>query len=238
MQHFRGLHIMGGARSSEAFPALMRLLRRPIDEIDYLLGDAVTESLAKIAAGMFDGDAEALFDIIGDVSVDEFIRQALIGAATFLTWDGRIATERMRRFVETFYAPRSVPDWDASWVAWLEAIALLGWRDLAPLVDQAWDEGRIPEDMMDRANFESDLAEAERAPGDIERFRTANLGYIEDVLESLQWTDRGNEGLPDEDGFDPAYDIQQPYRNPLRDIGRNDPCPCGSGKKYKKCCLN
>lgn len=22
------------------------------------------------------------------------------------------------------------------------------------------------------------------------------------------------------------------------DIGRNDTCPCGSGKKYKKCCLN
>jgi len=21
-------------------------------------------------------------------------------------------------------------------------------------------------------------------------------------------------------------------------IGSNDPCPCGSGKKYKKCCLN
>jgi uncharacterized protein YecA (UPF0149 family) len=20
--------------------------------------------------------------------------------------------------------------------------------------------------------------------------------------------------------------------------GRNDPCPCGSGRKYKKCCLN
>jgi hypothetical protein len=20
-------------------------------------------------------------------------------------------------------------------------------------------------------------------------------------------------------------------------IGRNDPCPCGSGKKYKKCCF-
>jgi len=23
---------------------------------------------------------------------------------------------------------------------------------------------------------------------------------------------------------------------PHADIGRNDPCPCGSGKKYKKCC--
>jgi hypothetical protein len=23
----------------------------------------------------------------------------------------------------------------------------------------------------------------------------------------------------------------------LPSVGRNDPCPCGSGKKYKKCCL-
>ncbi|MBQ7587713.1 MAG: SEC-C domain-containing protein, partial [Lachnospiraceae bacterium] len=22
-----------------------------------------------------------------------------------------------------------------------------------------------------------------------------------------------------------------------RKIGRNDPCPCGSGKKYKQCCM-
>jgi len=25
--------------------------------------------------------------------------------------------------------------------------------------------------------------------------------------------------------------------NPMKKIGRNDPCPCGSGLKYKKCCL-
>ena len=25
---------------------------------------------------------------------------------------------------------------------------------------------------------------------------------------------------------------------PSAKIGRNDPCPCGSGKKYKHCCLN
>ena len=28
---------------------------------------------------------------------------------------------------------------------------------------------------------------------------------------------------------------QQPVRNDIK-IGRNDPCPCGSGKKYKSCC--
>jgi SWIM/SEC-C metal-binding protein len=26
-----------------------------------------------------------------------------------------------------------------------------------------------------------------------------------------------------------------PLRNPVK-VGRNDPCPCGSGRKYKKCC--
>jgi uncharacterized protein YecA (UPF0149 family) len=26
-------------------------------------------------------------------------------------------------------------------------------------------------------------------------------------------------------------------KSPKAKIGRNDPCPCGSGKKYKKCCL-
>jgi uncharacterized protein YecA (UPF0149 family) len=29
----------------------------------------------------------------------------------------------------------------------------------------------------------------------------------------------------------------QPYRNPFKGIGRNDRCPCGSGKKFKQCCL-
>lgn len=26
--------------------------------------------------------------------------------------------------------------------------------------------------------------------------------------------------------------------NTMTKVGRNDPCPCGSGTKYKKCCLD
>jgi len=25
-------------------------------------------------------------------------------------------------------------------------------------------------------------------------------------------------------------------KKPVQPVGRNEPCPCGSGKKYKKCC--
>jgi hypothetical protein len=28
----------------------------------------------------------------------------------------------------------------------------------------------------------------------------------------------------------------QPFRRAIPKVGRNDPCPCGSGEKYKKCC--
>jgi hypothetical protein len=44
-------------------------------------------------------------------------------------------------------------------------------------------------------------------------------------------------------GWPPLQDVMQ-TRQDLRaspqpaKVGRNDPCPCGSGKKYKKCCLH
>lgn len=35
-----------------------------------------------------------------------------------------------------------------------------------------------------------------------------------------------------------AIDRILPFAKDEPKVGRNDPCPCGSGKKYKKCCLN
>ncbi len=34
------------------------------------------------------------------------------------------------------------------------------------------------------------------------------------------------------------YNDGEPIVNETPKIGRNEPCPCGSGKKYKKCCIN
>ena len=28
-----------------------------------------------------------------------------------------------------------------------------------------------------------------------------------------------------------------PFRKQYTEVGRNDPCPCGSGQKFKKCCM-
>jgi preprotein translocase subunit SecA len=39
-----------------------------------------------------------------------------------------------------------------------------------------------------------------------------------------------------ETGTEPEAEEKQPFVRPGKKVGRNDPCPCGSGKKYKACC--
>jgi hypothetical protein len=252
---FVGLYILGAGRDEQSFPHLIRLLHRPTDDIDHLLGDAATQSLGQMASGMFDGNEDALFGMIVDPAIDEFIRNALMGAATFLTWEGRIAREHMVRFLERFYDERLAADEDYMWVGWLEAIAHLGLRDLVPLVRRAWDEGRVPDGVMEWHHFEEDLARAEAEPDEIERFHDAYLGYIDDVPEALRWlrdapyfkrdpedieTAAANDDVDDYLGEDADDDLvflrAKPAFNPFRYVGRNDPCPCGSGKKFKRCC--
>ncbi|MER9231347.1 DUF1186 family protein [Mesorhizobium sp. M0622] len=161
---FRGLHVLGGARDSQACQPLLRLLRRPEKETNRLLGDAITETMARIVAGVFDGDVDALFSVIADRSVDEFTREALLGAATFLTWEGRIERDRMQQFLERFFKERLADDDDHAWIGWLEAIALLAVRDLVPLVYSAWDEDRVPYGVLERSHFERDLLERRATP--------------------------------------------------------------------------
>jgi hypothetical protein len=235
---FRALFIVGGRRDPLGFEPLLRLLRRPQDEVEALLGDAITECLSRIATGVYDGNADALFDAIVDLQLDEFVRDALLGAATFLAWEGRIERSRMVGFLARFDSERLAPDRDMTWYSWLNAVALLGLRDMEPAVMAAWDRGAIPEKILEREDFIDDLTRAEQAPDDVGRFKGAYLGYIDDVLEALgRFPDEADD---DADGGLPARapSLESgPVINPWRRVGRNDPCPCGSGKKAKRCCL-
>ncbi len=37
--------------------------------------------------------------------------------------------------------------------------------------------------------------------------------------------------------FKNMYKHVEPENDPFSGVGRNDPCPCGSGRKFKKCCM-
>lgn len=53
-------------------------------------------------------------------------------------------------------------------------------------------------------------------------------------LSKLDREKNRKKNLPAEDE-DPLPDPVEPI-HAEQPPGRNDPCPCGSGKKYKKCC--
>ena len=228
---FYGLYILAGARVEEACAPLLALLRRPDRSWDLLLGDMVTQSMAKIVASVFDGQVEPLLAIIADPTVDEYVRSALQGAATFLTHEGRIPRDLMASFLADFYESRFIDDEDFSWFAWIEAVGLLGLPGFEQRLEYVltW----VGEDMWDARSVRELMADAASAPDDVSRFTQHYLGVVEDVLAEAEWTFRAH----DRPAPDDEWEVVDPIRNPLRGIGRNDPCPCGSGRKYKKCCL-
>ena len=65
-------------------------------------------------------------------------------------------------------------------------------------------------------------------------------GDIEDVeiqlgLRTKRETVQPNYLNPELEKLSSSFDS---FKAKKKKIGRNDPCPCGSGKKHKKCCLN
>lgn len=61
-----------------------------------------------------------------------------------------------------------------------------------------------------------------------------NVGDTEDkeYKKSLEWLVKHSSKKDLKRMFE---EPKEPYVRDVK-IGRNDPCPCGSGKKYKKCC--
>ncbi|MCJ2014623.1 DUF1186 domain-containing protein [Methylobacterium sp. J-076] len=219
---FWGVHVMAQARDTRALTPLLALLRQDLEVVEAVLGDAVSGTLARVLASLFDGETEPLFRLILDSSLDDAIRQAVLDACTFLCIDGRIERERLHRLLVRFDDAKAAVEGDIGWGAWEESIAYLGLRDLAPRVEAARKDGRIDPASSDPDWFREALREAERHPEDRERLPPEQYGYLDDAVAALDWTREG---------------FGEPQRNPYKDVGRNDPCPCGSGKKFKKCCL-
>ena len=83
-----------------------------------------------------------------------------------------------------------------------------------------------------------------------ERFRRRHQHLVQSIAKIPAWQEANPDDLDDDldpdwldDGGspDPASlrEIRAPAQPTVRatpKIGRNDPCPCGSGKKFKKCC--
>ena len=86
--------------------------------------------------------------------------------------------------------------------------------------------------LLGRAPFTSTQAQEAARENVVMLTRTAE-SLIADLVESAHETRRRALGAVTSDD-DRARDRMPIRRGPR--IGRNDPCPCASGRKYKRCC--
>ena len=120
-----------------------------------------------------------------------------------------------------------------------EGIGLRAYGQVDPLVEYKNEGFAMFEEMMNRIQddalefiFKVQVAAQEKPKG-----------VFESVPQQMIHREMGSlaSRIPQSQGGEPAEarppDAKQaPVEREAPKVGRNDPCPCGSGKKYKKCC--
>lgn len=234
-------YLLAQWRETRAYRPLLRLLRRSTHTLDLTLDDAVTESAFRMVAGTFDGDLDPLFDAIMDLSADDFARGAMMCALVVIAQLHPTLRPEIESFIRSFLTrqPKAPEDLLISWV---DVVADLGLEDMTETVRAVFDKELIPKDYCDFSRFLGDL-EATRAAGGMPASPRYRQGLIEDAVEDLShWYCYSDAYFEKQKALKENPDPRViPMANFVRNLaptaGRNDPCPCGSGKKFKKCCL-
>jgi len=139
-----------------------------------------------------------------------------------LVGDGEDVKTVLRLFLECFYIYHDMAPREMDGAAFREVVLktlprrFTGKETFVGLVPSVV---RAYMDYLKRLTHIPDLAVIEKTIAELDE------GFIK-AVEEIEEADR----IPD---VPPATQIVRDFSK----VGRNDPCPCGSGKKYKKCCL-
>jgi preprotein translocase subunit SecA len=114
-------------------------------------------------------------------------------------------------------------------------IGLVGYAQLDPKVEYKREGRKTFLTMWDRV--------AQQVTSSIFRIEKESPGFVGSLweitavshAEAAPMTEE-TAGPDGQQGTGPTVTVVEPIHNRLPKVGRNDPCPCGSGKKYKKCC--
>jgi uncharacterized protein len=235
---FAAVLLFSEKQETRAFPLLCRL-SSDHDACEDALGDAITESVEKIAPRIWGGDLGALQAAIEDEPSDPYMRGAFLRAFCWLALTGAIEAADARSYLMTLPDRLKPQTEEFVWWCWSEAAYSVLGEDAEPAIRRAYEQKLIDPTISGLDEFEEDRRDMRSDPEGVRRDRIAEGLPIDDAVVELGNWDRRWDEYPDEDLREEYLDrdMLAPTVNPYRDVGRNDPCPCGSGKKFKKCCL-
>ncbi len=240
---FFAIHLLGEKRETRAFGALCRLLHEG-EASEVILGDAITESLRDILISTYDGNAEPLKQVIESTTAEEFARASALEAMGYITRIGLIADDEMRAYLMHLRSDMRPRGESFIWTAWALTAANLGYGDYAGEVETLLGRGFISSMDIGIDDFHAQLRRATEDPKGLAGFEHDHVRPFTDTIGTLSsWYGFSEQRKRDEvrralrEEMEAWPPTGGPHLNPLRRVGRNDPCPCGSGRKYKKCCL-
>ncbi len=236
-------HLLGDWREKKAYRPLARLLRCESKEMDGLLGDCITETTHRVMAAVFDGDPQPLYDVILDAKADEYIRSRMCEALAMAVLRGELDRKEAARFLRDGFMNLEPQAECYVWQGWQRAISMLGLEEFKGLVKKAFDRGFIDEQWLGFNHFEEDLKRGIENPGEPRWPDDKQYTLFGDTIEEMStWYGFSEKYKEDQDRRRQAREGRSSHSqsalNLYKNVGRNDPCPCGSGKKFKKCCLH
>ncbi|MFN0119178.1 MAG: DUF1186 domain-containing protein [Blastocatellia bacterium] len=225
-------------RETPAFPLLLRLASYPDPLLDELLGDAVTEYLSRLLASTYDGNLPALREFIENPAHDEWARAGGIRAMAILMAEGTLSRETLtQNLLELLEKDLGPEDYiQRSEIACLAAD--LGPAELYEPLRDAFRNQRMDSMIIGFDEIE-EVRETDAAVL-LREFRDDDHNQlIEDTIAEMEgWHSFQKKPQPaPPPARKPAIEWRSttPATADTPKTGRNDPCPCGSGKKYKKC---
>jgi hypothetical protein len=244
-------------RDTRAYAPLVRACHCSAERAEMLFADDLTNALGRMLASMCDGDLAPLKALAEDANAAMWCRYAALFAMMARVIEGDDARDTLLAWLEDFCVREAermrqagvrYEDESDDLLTWaVDIVAELG---PAPLIEQirAWfAEGLIDPQVRGLSAFER-LA-GKSADACLDKARQSNFNrYVDDAVAGMEWWACFQEepGEPD----DPAWlDRAMPavggqhlihgegtFKRDIPKVGRNDSCPCGSGKKFKKCC--
>lgn len=215
-----GLLLLAKWREQRAFPLVMRWLSLPDEGVYKLTDDFTTEEGSRILAAVCGGDGPVLRAFIENPDVDEICRSIAFDALRILVDRGEMAAEMLHAYFRELVGGRLERKPVNMWVTLAHLAGDLRDPELIELLRQPTQDGLIDPDCISWKHIENGLE------GSLSWFQERNTP-IDDVAKAvLRWQQGGYEA--------PEAPPNTVSSKPA--AGRNDPCPCGSGKKFKKCC--
>ena len=217
--------LLAQMREPAAYPRLIRLISGEESVVERLWGDMLFEYYGAMLRDTYNGDPSLLSRFIEDRGVSEWSRSAALAPWGMLYFDGHISRETavdfLRRLIREVYTgtPSRADIIVLTHVA--DCARDQRFSELLEDIKTLYDQGRIELRFFGR--YERYLS-GFNSPKYVVKDEHADDAVRE--LKNWGWF-KENFGEDDDRSFMPSGKI-----------GRNDPCPCGSGKKYKNCCLN